>query len=53
MARGLFAVGFTVAEVLAIQARAKELLLEGKTIMNWSDAETPASKQFTIGGVRS
>lgn len=48
MARGLFVVGFTVAEVLAIQARAKELLLEGKTIMNWSDAETSASKQFVM-----
>ena len=48
MARGLFVVGFTVAEVLAIQARAKELLLEGKTIMNWSDAETSTSKQFTL-----
>ena len=48
MARGLFTTGFTVAEVLAIQQRAKELLLEGKTIMNWSDAETSASKQFTM-----
>lgn len=48
MARGLFITGFTVAEVLAIQQRAKDLLLEGKTIMNWSDAETSASKQFTL-----
>ena len=48
MARGLFITGFTVAEVLAIQQRAKDLLLEGKTIMNWSDAETSASKQFTM-----
>ena len=40
MARGLFITGFTVAEVLAIQRRAKELLLEGKTIMNWNDADT-------------
>ena len=48
MARGLFVVGFTVAEVLAIQQRAKDLLLEGKTIMNWSDAETSASKQFVM-----
>jgi hypothetical protein len=35
MARGLFITGFTVAEVLAIQQRAKELPIEGKTIMNW------------------
>ena len=40
MARGLFTTGFTVAVVLAIQQRAKELLLEGKTIMNWNDADT-------------
>ena len=48
MARGLFITGFTVAEVLAIQRRAKELLLEGKTIMNWNDADTSVSKQFVL-----
>jgi hypothetical protein len=48
MARGLLITGFTVAEVLAIQARAKALLLEGKTIMNWNDAETSVAKQFTL-----
>ena len=48
MARGLFTTGFTVAEVLAIQQRAKEMLLEGKTIMNWNDADTSASKQFVM-----
>lgn len=48
MARGLFITGFTVAEVLAIQRRAKELLLEGKTIMNWNDADTSVSKQFPM-----
>ena len=48
MARGLFITGFTVSEVLAIQRRAKELLLEGKTIMNWNDAETSVSKQFAM-----
>lgn len=48
MARGLFITGFTVSEVLAIQQRAKSLLLEGKTIMNWNDAETSVSKQFTM-----
>ena len=48
MARGLFTTGFTVAEILAIQQRAKELLMEGKTIMNWNDAETSASKQFVM-----
>ena len=48
MARGLFITGFTVAEVLAIQAKAKQFLLEGKTIMNWNDADTSVSKQFTL-----
>jgi len=48
MARGLFITGFTVAEVLAIQRRAKELLLEGKTVMNWNDADTSVSKQFAM-----
>ena len=48
MARGLLITGFTISEVLAIQSRAKELLLEGKTIMNWNDAETSASKQFAM-----
>lgn len=48
MARGLFITGFTVAEVIAIQAGAKALLLEGKTIMNWNDAETSVAKQFTM-----
>ena len=48
MARGLLITGFTVAEVLAIQQRAKELLLEGKTIMNWNDADTSVSKQFAM-----
>ena len=48
MARGLFITGFNVAEVLAIQRRAKEMLLEGKTILNWNDADTSVSKQFVL-----
>lgn len=48
MAKGLFVVGFTVHEVLAIQTRAKALVMEGKTIMSWNDAETSASKQFAM-----
>ena len=34
--------------MLAIQRRAKELLLEGKTILNWNDADTSVSKQFVL-----
>ncbi len=41
MAKGLFIVGFTVEEVLAIQAKAKKLLLEGKTIMGISRNSIP------------
>ena len=48
MARGLFTTGFSVAEVLSIQQRAKEVLLEGKTIMNWNDADTSVGKQFAM-----
>lgn len=48
MARGLFITGFTLSEVLAIQSRAKEFLLEGKTLMNWNEAGSSAAKQFTM-----
>jgi hypothetical protein len=48
MARGLFITGFTISEVLAIQQRAKDLLLEGKTLMTWNEAGSSASKQFTM-----
>lgn len=48
MAQGLFITGFTVAEVLQIQAKAKEMLLEGKTLMSWSDSGMSVSKQFPM-----
>ncbi len=48
MARGLFITGFTISEVLAIQSRAKEFMLEGKTLMTWSDSGSSATKQFTM-----
>ncbi|MBU6179419.1 MAG: hypothetical protein KGR69_07125 [Verrucomicrobia bacterium] len=48
MARGLFVIGFTAAEVLQIQAKAKELLLEGKTLMSWGESGSTASKQFAM-----
>lgn len=47
MAKGLF-INFTKEEVLAIQATAKALLLQGKTIMNYADSGTSAGKQFTM-----
>ncbi len=48
MARGLFVIGFTASEVLQIQSRAKELLLEGKTLMSWGESGSTASKQFAM-----
>lgn len=48
MAQGLFVIGFTIAEVLQIQAKAKEMLVEGKTIMAWSDSGSSVNKQFAM-----
>lgn len=48
MAQGLFVVGFTVEEVQAIQAKAKQLLLEGKTIMSWNDSGSSVTKEFAL-----
>lgn len=48
MARGLFVTGFTVAEVLAIQAKAKQMLMEGKTLMSWGDSGSSVTKQFPM-----
>ena len=48
MAQGLFITGFTVAEVLQIQAKAKEFLMEGKTLIAWTDSGSNATKQFTM-----
>ena len=47
-AKGLFIKGFTELEVKQIQANAKKLLMEGKTIMSWNDGSTSVSKQFTM-----
>jgi hypothetical protein len=48
MAQGLFIVGFTVAEVLHIQTKAKEMLMEGKTLMSWADGGSNATRQFAM-----
>lgn len=47
MVTGLFDT-FTLEEVKQIQQRAKELLMEGKTIMNYSDSGTNVGKQFAM-----
>lgn len=47
--KGLFLRGFTLDEIKSIQSKAKAFLLEGKTIMSWSDGGgTSVSKQFTM-----
>ena len=48
MAQGLFVTGFSVAEVLQIQAKAKEMLVEGKTVMAWGDSGSSVNKQFPM-----
>ena len=48
MAKGLFTKGFTVQEVLNIQTRAKAMLAEGKTVMNYADSGTSVGKQFPM-----
>lgn len=48
MAQGLFITGFTIAEVLQIQSKAKEMLVEGKTLMAWGDSGSSVTKQFTM-----
>jgi len=43
-ATGLFTTGFTEAEVLAIQAKAKADLLAGRVVMSYSDSGTSVTK---------
>ena len=47
-AKELFTRGFTEGEVKQIQATAKKMLLEGKTLMSWNDGSTSVSKQFAM-----
>lgn len=49
MARGIFITGFTIEEVVKIQAKAKDMLMEGKTILSSSGAGLSASKQVFAG----
>jgi hypothetical protein len=44
MAQGLFIVGFAVAEVVLIQSAAREMLMEGKTLMSWADGGSNATR---------
>lgn len=48
MAQGLFITGFSIAEVLSIQSKAKQMLMEGKAVMSWGDSGMSVSKQFPM-----
>jgi len=47
-ATGIFTVGFSVREVLQIQQKAKQLLMDGKTVMSYSDSGTQVAKDFAM-----
>lgn len=47
MAEGIF-VGLPRETLVKMQARAAELIIEGKTIMSWSDGVTSSSSQFSM-----
>ena len=47
-AEGLFVTGFTVDEVLAIQAQAKKDVLAGRVITNYGNQGTSVGKQFAM-----
>ena len=47
MASGLF-IGLTECELLAIKAKAVQLITEGKTLMSYSDSGSSASRQMVL-----
>ena len=47
MASGLF-IGLTEQELLDIKAKALAMIMEGKTLMSYSDSGSSASKQFAM-----
>ncbi len=47
MASGLF-IGLTECELLAIKAKAVQLITEGKTLMSYSDSGSSASRQMVM-----
>lgn len=50
-AKGIFTVGFTLAEVQAIQARAKADLIAGKVLTSYSQGGVSATKMVTMNCV--
>ena len=47
MAQGLF-IGLTECELLDLKAKALALIMDGKTLMSYSDSGSSATKQFAL-----
>ena len=47
MAQGLF-IGLTECELLDLKAKAVALIMDGKTLMSYSDSGSSATKQFAL-----
>jgi hypothetical protein len=47
MAQGLF-IGLTECELLEIKSKAVSLIMDGKTLMSYSDSGSSATKQFAL-----
>jgi spore germination protein YaaH len=47
-ARGLFVTNWTEAEVLQVQQKAKDFMMQGKVLMSYGDGGSSGSKQFVM-----
>ena len=47
MAQGIF-IGLTECELLDLKAKALSLIMDGKTLMSYSDSGSSATKQFAL-----
>jgi hypothetical protein len=47
MAQGIF-IGLTECELLDLKAKALALIMDGKTLMSYSDSGSSATKQFAL-----
>ena len=47
MAQGIF-IGLTECELLDLKSKALQLIMEGKTLMSYSDSGSSATKQFAL-----
>ncbi len=47
MAQGIF-IGLTECELLDLKAKSLQLIMDGKTLMSYSDSGSSATKQFAL-----